>query len=56
MAYLGSRIAPAPLASDPRLRSTILDVVCGLDEEVEWHWTMMDRGPVTPSFSRTTQK
>lgn len=41
---LGTRIVPAPLASDPRLRYTILDVVCGLNEEVQWHWTMTEHG------------
>lgn len=46
-----SRIVPAPMASDPRLRSTILDVVCGLNEEVEWHWTMTDRGPLVSGYS-----
>lgn len=51
MKDLGSRVVPAPIASDPRLRSTILDVVCGLDEQVEWHWTMTDRGPLVSGYS-----
>lgn len=46
-----SRIVPAPMASDPRLRPTILDVVCGLNEEVEWHWTMTGRGPLVSGYS-----
>jgi hypothetical protein len=47
----GSRIVPAPMASDPRLPSTILDVVCGLNEEVEWHWTTTHRGPFVSGYS-----
>ena len=46
-----SRIVPAPITSDPRLRSTILDIVCGPNEDVEWHWTMTDRGPVVSGYS-----
>ena len=48
-----TRIVPAPPASDPRLGSTILDVVCGLNEEVEWHWTMTDRGRFVSGYSIT---
>lgn len=51
MKDLNSRIVPAPMASDPRLRSTILDVVCGPNEEVEWFWTMTDRGPFVSGYS-----
>lgn len=47
----GTRIVPAPLASDPRLRPTIIDVECGLTEEVEWHWTMTDRGRFVSGYS-----
>lgn len=49
----GTRIVPAPRVSDPLLRSTILDVICDIDEEVEWHWTMTDRGPVVSGYSVT---
>ncbi len=45
------RIVPAPMTTDPRLRSTLLDVVCGLTEEVDWHWTMTDRGPFISGYS-----
>lgn len=45
------RIVPAPMAGDPRLRPTILDVVCGEHEEVQWHWTMTDRGRVVSGYS-----
>jgi len=45
------RVVPAPIASDPRLSSTILDVVCGEHEEVQWHWTMTDRGRVVSGYS-----
>ena len=51
MKYLCSRLVPAPTASDPRLRSTILDVICGLNEEIKWHWTMTDRGPFVSGYS-----
>lgn len=47
----GSRIVPAPTASDPRLRSTILEVVCGPNEEVEWHWTTTDSGRFVSGYS-----
>lgn len=46
-----ARIVPAPPASDPRARSTILDVLCGLNEEVEWHLTMTDRGWFVSGYS-----
>jgi hypothetical protein len=49
----GARIVPAPPASDPRLRSMIVDVVCGLNEEVEWHWAMTDRGRLASGYSVT---
>lgn len=49
----GARIVPAPRGNDPRLFSTILDVVCGLDEDVEWHWTMTDRGQFVSGYSIT---
>ena len=33
------RTVQAPAPSNPRLRSTILNVECADDEEVEWQWT-----------------
>jgi hypothetical protein len=33
------RVVPAPVASNPRLRSTVLNVECAEDEDVEWMWT-----------------
>lgn len=51
MKDFGSRIVPAPMTCSPQLRPTILDVVCGLNEEVEWHWTMTDRGPFVSGYS-----
>jgi hypothetical protein len=33
------RVVPAPAPSSPHLRSTILNVECREDEEVEWLWT-----------------
>lgn len=47
----GRRLVPAPVMSDPVLSSAILDVVCGMDEEVEWHWTMTNRGPSVSGYS-----
>lgn len=45
------RVVPAPMASDPRLRSTILDVSCGYDEEVDWHWTVTAEGCFVSGYS-----
>lgn len=47
----GTRVVPAPTAGNPLLHPTILDVVCSQDEEVEWHWTMTDRGAVVSGYS-----
>jgi hypothetical protein len=33
------QVIPAPVPSDPRLRSTVLDVECTEEEHVEWIWT-----------------
>jgi hypothetical protein len=33
------RVVAAPLPSRPELRSTVLDVDCAADEDVEWQWT-----------------
>jgi hypothetical protein len=33
------RTVAAPPPSNPRLRSHVLSVECGPDEEVEWQWT-----------------
>lgn len=49
----GIRIVSAPLSSDPRLRPTILDVTCGLDEEIAWHWTTTDRGRFVSGYAVT---
>lgn len=51
----GARLVPAPSASDLRLRSTILDVVCGLNEDIEWHWTLTDRGWFVSGYSIVQQ-
>lgn len=47
----GTRIVPAPIPADTRLQPTILDVVCGLDEEVEWHWRMTEHGALVSGYS-----
>ena len=33
------QVIPAPEPSSPRLRSTVLNVECTEDEDVEWIWT-----------------
>lgn len=33
------RVVPAPVPSNPRLRSTVLNVECAENEDVEWLWT-----------------
>lgn len=51
MEGLGTRIVETPVPSDPRLQSTILDVVCGRDENVEWHWTVAQQGRFVSGYS-----
>ena len=38
------RVVPAPLPSNPRLHSTVLNVECAEDEEVQWQWTETAEG------------
>lgn len=45
-----NRIVPAP-ASDPGMHSTILDVSCAWNEEVDWHWTVTAQGRFVSGYS-----
>jgi hypothetical protein len=45
------RIVTAPEPSNPRLRSTVLDVECGENETVEWHWTETLEGRFVSGYS-----
>ena len=38
------RVIPAPAPSNPRLRSSVLNVECAEDEDVEWQWTETPEG------------
>jgi hypothetical protein len=38
------RFVVAPPPSNPRLRSTVLNVECAEDEQVEWQWTQTAEG------------
>jgi len=38
------RVVPAPDPSRPELRSTVLNVDCAEDEDVEWQWTETPAG------------
>lgn len=38
------RVVPAPVPSNPRLRSAVLNVECGENEDVEWLWTQTLEG------------
>jgi hypothetical protein len=38
------RLVVAPAPSNPRLCSTVLNVQCTEDEEVEWQWTETPEG------------
>ena len=45
------RIVTAPEPSNPRLHSTVLDVECGEDEPVEWHWTETPEGRFVSGYN-----
>jgi hypothetical protein len=45
------RIVTAPAPSNPRLYSTVLDVECGENETVEWHWTETPEGRFVSGYS-----
>jgi hypothetical protein len=45
------RVVPAPEPSNPDLRSTVLNVDCADDEDVEWHWTETAAGRFVSGYS-----
>jgi hypothetical protein len=45
------RVVPAPEPSRPELRSTVLNVDCADDEDVEWHWTETAAGRFVSGYS-----
>ena len=45
------RIVPAPVPSQPRLLSAVLDVECAEDEEVVWHYTTTLEGRFVSGYS-----
>jgi hypothetical protein len=49
------RIVLAPPPSNPRLHSTVLNVQCAEDEEVEWHWTETTEGRFVSGYSIVPQ-
>jgi hypothetical protein len=44
------RIVLAPAPSNPQLRSTVQNVQCTEDEEVEWHWTETPEGRIVTGY------
>jgi hypothetical protein len=38
------RLVVAPRPSNPRLASSVLNVECAEDEDVEWQWTQTAQG------------
>jgi hypothetical protein len=49
------RLVVAPSPSHPRLPSAVLDVECGMDEEVEWLWTLTDAGNYVSGYRIVTR-
>jgi hypothetical protein len=44
------RLVVAPLPSHPSLPAAVLDVECGMDEEVEWMWTLTNAGSFVSGY------
>ena len=44
------RLVVAPLPSHPSLRPAVVDVECGLNEEVEWLWTLTNAGSFVSGY------
>jgi hypothetical protein len=49
------RVVPAPEASRPELRSTVLNVDCADDEDVEWQWTETPAGRFVSGYRIVTR-
>jgi hypothetical protein len=50
------RIVPAPAPSHPDLRSTVLNVYCADDEDVEWLWTECVEGRFVSGYTLVPRK
>ena len=50
------RIVPAPAPSHPDLRSTVLNVHCAEDEDVEWTWTETSEGRYVSGYNLVARK
>jgi hypothetical protein len=50
------RIVPAPAPSHPDLRSTVLNVYCDEDEDVEWQWTETAEGRFVSGYRLVPRK
>jgi hypothetical protein len=50
------RIVPAPAPSHPDLRSTVLNVYCADDEDVEWLWTESAEGRFVSGYTLVPRK
>jgi hypothetical protein len=45
------RVVSAPAPSHPALRSSVLNVDCAEDEDVEWQWTETAAGRFVSGYS-----
>jgi hypothetical protein len=50
------RIVAAPAPSHPDLRSTVLNVHCADDEDVEWQWTESAEGRFVSGYTLVPRK
>jgi len=50
------RIVPAPAPSHPDLRSTVVNVYCTEDEDVEWQWTETAEGRFVSGYRLVPRK
>jgi hypothetical protein len=55
-AFNPRRIVPAPAPSHPDLRSTVLNVHCAEDEDVEWTWTETTEGRYVSGYNLVARK
>jgi hypothetical protein len=50
------RIVPAPAPSHPDLRSTVTNVYCAENEDVEWTWTETPHGRYVSGYRLVVRK
>ena len=50
------RIIPAPVPSHPDLRSTVVNVHCAADEDVEWQWSETPNGRYVSGYRLVPRK